>query len=73
MTADEARSGMRFAAEPGRWEVTLTIGETLHVLADGYSLRGEEYVFTILIEGRPPFEVQILRLPHHLVRSVYGG
>lgn len=61
---------MQLASEPGRWEITLVGGELIHVLAHSVSTRGEEHVFNLLMEGDPPHEVDVVRLPTSLVRSV---
>ena len=64
---------MRLASEPGEWRVTLTSGETIQLLAHGYSMEEDEYVFSLLMDGKPPFEVQAARLPRSIVRAVEGG
>lgn len=66
-------SDMRLASEPGRWQVVLATGETIHLVAHGYSVDGDEYVFSLLFEGRPPIEVDAVRLPRSVVASVDGG
>lgn len=64
---------MHLASEPGRWEIALAGGEQVHVLAHGYSIEGDEYVFSLLMEGEPPVEVDVVRVPKLIVRSVFGG
>ncbi|HEX5945962.1 MAG TPA: hypothetical protein VFY82_06770 [Acidimicrobiales bacterium] len=64
---------LRLAAEPGRWQVTLVGGDTIQLLAHGYSIEADEYVFSLLVDGTPPFEVDAARLPRSLVREVEGG
>ena len=64
---------MQLASEPGRWKVVLTTGEAVHLLAHGYSVEDNEYVFSLLIEGQPPFEVDAVRIPRSVVASVEGG
>lgn len=54
-------SNMRLASEPGRWQVGLTMGGSIHLLAHGYSIDGDDYVFSLLIDGMPPFEVDVVR------------
>lgn len=66
-------SNMRLASEPGRWEVALRMGGTVHLLAHGYSIDGDDYVFSLLIDGAPPYEVDVIRLPGSIVASVEGG
>ncbi len=63
---------MQLAAEPAIWKVTLNSGETLSVLTHGYAVEGDEYVFTLLMEGEPCFEVEVLRIPSHLVAGTEG-
>lgn len=65
--------GLRLASEPGRWQVRLAGGETIQLLAHGYSIEGDEYVFSLLMDGTPPFDVDAARLPRSLVREVEGG
>jgi hypothetical protein len=64
---------LRLASEPGRWQVTLIGGQTIQLLAHGNSIEGDEYVFSLLMDGTPPFEVDAARLPRSLVRAVDGG
>ena len=64
---------MRLAGEPGRWTIELVGGDRIFLLADGYSVEGGEYVFSLLMEGEPPFLIDTARLPQSIVRSVESG
>lgn len=64
---------MRLASEPGQWQVTLSSGELIQLLAHGFSIEEDQYVFSLLIEGTPAFEVDVMRIPVSIVRSVEGG
>ena len=64
---------LELASEPGTWQVTLLDGGVLTVTAHGYSEEGDVYVFSLLMEGQPCFEVDILRIPANLVSKIRGG
>lgn len=66
-------SNMRLASEPGRWQVVLKAGVTIHLLAHSYSINGDDCVFSLLIDGMPAYEVEVVRLPGSIVASVEGG
>ncbi len=71
--SEHREPGLLLASEPGRWQVTLVGGQTIQLLAHGYSIEGDEYVFSLLMDGTPPLEVHAARLPRSLVRAVDGG
>jgi hypothetical protein len=64
---------MTLASEPGQWAIWLMGGETIRLIAHGYSTTEQEYSFSLLMDGDPPFEVEVARLPRSLVRSIDGG
>lgn len=73
MTSDGVPTPMQLASEPGTWEIAIKTGEKLQLAAHGYSVEVDEYVFTLLMEGEPCFEFEVLRIPVQVVDSVYGG
>ncbi len=64
---------LELASEPGKWQVTLLNDNVLTVTAHGYSEEGGIYVFSLLMEGQPCFEIDILRIPANLVSKIRGG
>lgn len=70
MSGDQFRPSMQLAIEPDVWRVILNNGEELRVLTHAYAVEGGDYVFTLLMEGNPRFEVEVLRIPAHLVASI---
>lgn len=73
MSSERLSEKMQLASGPGFWEITLTSGKTIQLVAHGYSIEGHEHIFSLLIEGRPPYEVHFLRIPSEIVDSVSGG
>lgn len=59
--------------ELGSWEVTLRSGDVLEIAAHGYSEDDNVYTFSALMEGAPPFEVEVARVPRELVEKIRGG
>lgn len=59
--------------EAGTWQVTLHDGSILVVTAHGYSEEGCYYIFSLLMEGQPCFEIDILRIPSKLISQIRGG
>lgn len=55
------------------WKVTLNTGEVLRVHAHGFSEREGSYVFVALMDGSPPYEYELLRLPLTAVADIVGG
>lgn len=51
------------AMEPELWVVGLRDGSSIEVLTHGYSIEGEDCVFSLLFRGTPHFEVTSLRVP----------
>jgi hypothetical protein len=73
MTEPLIPRGTRLASEPGQWEITLVTGEVIWLLAHGFAEDDEHYVFSLLMDGEPPFEVDSARLPASIVTLVDGG
>ena len=61
---------MEIADELGHWDIELKSGEHLLLSATGYSRVKEWYDFKVLMNGSPPFEVTIARVPVVLVASI---
>lgn len=59
--------------EPGLWELFLANGNTLIVAAHAYSKQDGIYVFNMLMEGIPRFELDVLRIPVSMVSQIQGG
>lgn len=72
-TASTTRTRLQLVHEPGRWVVTLRSGDALDVVAHAYGEVGESYQFVLLMEGEPPFESEILRIPRAAVSEIRGG
>ena len=72
-TAGEEWWTRPLASEPGRWVVTLAGGHDAQITASGYSENDGDYVFSMLIEGTPPLDVEVVRLPSDLVENISGG
>ena len=49
------------------WVITLWSGEVLSIFADSYSAEGENLVFDVFVPGKPPYFVEIARVPHALI------
>ena len=64
---------LTIAGPPGEWEVTLVNGEVIELLACAYFREGDEYIFTLLIEAEPRYEIQAAKLPASLVLRIQGG
>ena len=55
------------------WEVVLTSRSTIAVAAHAYSQRDGAYVFSVLMDGSPPFEVDVAVIPETIVDRIRGG
>jgi hypothetical protein len=64
---------MTLTGEPGVWQVTLLDGHILDVVAHGYSQEKQLYVFSLLMEGSPPYELDVLRISSEIVLRIRGG
>lgn len=58
---------------PGRWTVLLENDLSVQVRADGYSETDDVIQFVVLVAGDPNWELEIVRFPRSLVRSIEGG
>jgi hypothetical protein len=66
-------SGVQLAGELGSWDIFLAGGGKLHLAAHAYSLDQDEYVFVVLAEGNPRYEVELARVPKSIVIRIQGG
>jgi hypothetical protein len=64
---------LQLVHEPGTWQVTLHTGEVLQVAAHAYGEVDDSYQFVLLMEGKPPFETEVLRVPRKAVSEIRGG
>jgi hypothetical protein len=53
--------------------VTLHTGDVLQVTAHAYGEVDNSYQFALLMEGKPPFESEVLRIPSKAVSEIRGG
>ena len=61
------------AVELGDWDITLRTGEVVALHAHNYSQVGDQYVFNLLMEGTPCYQVEIARFPIEIVSEIRGG
>lgn len=61
------RGALKLANEPELWTIDLRDGQQITVIAHGYSVEGDEVIFSLLFWGVPPFEVESLRIPLELM------
>jgi hypothetical protein len=73
MMVPEGQDGFKIIGELGSWDISLVGGGILRLAAHSYSPQGGDYVFVALAEGRPRFEVELARIPAHLVERMIGG
>lgn len=66
------RNALELAMEPELWAVDLRNGSQITVLTHGYSVEGNEVVFSLLFKGEPPFELDTLRIPLALMPEDYS-
>jgi hypothetical protein len=52
------------------WEVKLTSGEVITLRAHTAREEGDTYVFVALMDGSPPFEYELARVPAAVVEKV---
>lgn len=62
----DLESARELAVSADLWEIRLRGGKSITVLANAYSVEGEEVVFSLLFKGSPNFEVDSLRIPIEL-------
>ncbi|MEV7662796.1 hypothetical protein [Paenarthrobacter sp. NPDC089316] len=65
-------NALELAMEPELWTVDLRDGSQITVLTHGYSVEGNEGVFSLLFKGEPPFELDTLRIPLALMHENYS-
>jgi hypothetical protein len=70
---DERPELPTLAVELGDWDMTLRSGDVVALHAHSYSQEGEDYVFNLLMEGTPCYQVEIARFPVAVVADVIGG
>ena len=70
MTDDHSR---QLISDLPSWRVTLRTDDVLDIAAHGYSVQEEMYLFSALLEGTPPRQVILVKMPAHLVANVSGG
>lgn len=70
MMNDELAPGVRLvngaselALDPELWTIDLRNGSQFTVIAHGYSVDGDDVVFSLLFKGTPNFQVDSLRIP----------
>jgi len=63
-------SEVRLVFEPDPWTITLTDGAEITIWADGYALKEDHYVFSVLLDQRPRVEMDICHIPVHVVRQI---
>jgi hypothetical protein len=68
-----SKTRLQLVHEPGAWTVTLRNGELLQVAAHAYGEVDDSYQFVLLMEGKPPFETEVLRVPRSAVSEIRGG
>ena len=66
-------SNLQLVSALPSWHVTLRTGDTLQVAAHGYAIQDDVHVFSALVEGTPPHEIPLLKIPNSLVEKVRGG
>jgi len=66
------RGALEIAMDPELWTLDLRDGSQITVLTHGYSVEGDEVVFSLLFKGKPPFEVDTLRIPLALMPEGYS-
>jgi hypothetical protein len=64
---------LELVSELGTWHITLVTGNDIEATAHGYSKEENDYVFSLLMEGEPPFEIDVLRIPVDIVSKIRGG
>ena len=65
---------LEICGEPDTWFITLKPDGHLLVLhAHGYHQENGAFVFSLLMEGKPRFEIEVLRISAEIVADVVGG
>jgi len=71
--ASKTQTRLELVHDPGVWTLTLRSGEVLRVAAHAYGEVDGSYQFVMLMEGKPPFETEVLRIPRDAVSEIRGG
>jgi hypothetical protein len=71
--ASKTQTRLQLVHQPGAWTVTLRTGDVLQVAAHAYAEVDDRYQFVMLMEGTPPFETEVLRVPRDVVSEIRGG
>jgi hypothetical protein len=66
-------SGPSLTFNPTWWEVVLVDGSQMSIRADGASEEGDSLVFTVLVDGDPRTELEMVRVPLAAVENWAGG
>ena len=69
----EANRKLELIGQPPHWDIHLKSGAILSVNAHAYCGDGAEYLFTLLLEGAPVTELEVLRIPIDAVATIRGG
>lgn len=73
MNPNDEDSVPRLTSDLDYWQVVLNTGEKITLRAHGVAERDDHYVFVALMEGQPPFEYELCRIPVAAVKDVSGG
>jgi hypothetical protein len=57
----------------GSWVISLVGGGKLRLAAHAFSRQGDDYIFVVLAEGEPDYEIEIASIPVNLVARIEGG
>lgn len=66
-------SPLRLVHEPAKWTIETTTAETIVLWAHGYSVKGDQHVFSLLLEGLPAVELPVVSVPSSLIAQLAGG
>jgi len=73
VASSKTQRRLQLVHEPANWAVTLRTGDVLQVTAHAYAEVDDSYQFVMLMEGKPPFETEVLRVPRKAVSEIRGG
>lgn len=73
VAGSQTKTRLQLVHDPGDWTVALSSGDELSVSAHAYHEADDHYVFAMLMEGTPPSEIEVLRLPRSAVAGIRGG
>lgn len=60
-------------SDPTYWEVTLKDDQKVSVRATAFGEDGDDWVFVILMEGDPHYELEVARFPKSAAAEPEGG